>query len=57
MSLAKLPFIIVFVCSLAGCASDGTSADWSDIAILPNMTNVPDVHYTPDGFDPPYNYY
>lgn len=50
--------LIAFIASLLnGCASDGTAPDWSGIAILPNMTNIPTVHYTPDGFDTPYDYY
>ena len=57
MPLAKFISIILCVAGLAGCASDGTSTDWSDIAILPNMTNIPTVHYSPDGFDTPYDYY
>jgi hypothetical protein len=57
MHLAKLFSIILCVAGLAGCASDGSSADWSDVAILPNMTNIPTVHYSPGGFDTPYDYY
>jgi uncharacterized lipoprotein YajG len=57
MKFAKLLSIVFVVFFMSGCASDGTSADWSNIAILPNMTNIPAVHYTPDGFDTPYDYY
>lgn len=57
---------IAFVISImAGCActdqvctsSDGSTGTWSDVSILPNITNVPEVKRTPDGFDPPFNYY
>ena len=57
MKLAKFFLITIIVFLAAGCVSDGSSVDWSNIAILPNMTNVPTVHYTPDGFDTPYDYY
>ena len=57
MKFAKLLSIVFVVFFMSGCASDGSSADWSNVAILPNMTNVPTVHYTPDGFDTPYDYY
>jgi hypothetical protein len=57
MPLARLLPLTLLLAILSGCASDGSSSSWSDIAILPNMTNVPTVHYTPDGFDTPYDYY
>lgn len=57
MPTAKLLFLALLVANLAGCASDTTAPDWNGIAILPNMTNIPTVHYTPDGFDTPYDYY
>jgi type IV pilus biogenesis protein CpaD/CtpE len=49
--------LLALMASLAGCASNGNSDSWSDVAILPNMTNVPELHYTEDGFDPPFDFY
>lgn len=58
MSLTRLIFIVLIACTSAGCAGpDGSSDAWSDIAVLPNITNVPPQHYTEDGFDPPFDYY
>jgi hypothetical protein len=50
--------MIATTATLLGCASQGSSDDsWSDIAILPDLTNVPEQHYTRDGFDPPFDFY
>lgn len=57
MPLAKLFLLTLLTGFIGGCANGGTAPDWAGIAILPNLTNVPTVHYTPDGFDPPYDYY
>ena len=57
MKFAKLFSIAFAAFVVSGCATDGASEDWSDVNILPNLTNIPTVHYTPDGFDTPYDYY
>ena len=44
--------------TLLGCAGNGLSSDdASGLAFLPNLTNVPEQHETPDGFDPPFDFY
>ena len=57
MSFAKFLSVIALAIVVTGCANDGTAPNWEGYAILPNMTNIPTVHYTPDGFDTPYDYY
>ncbi len=57
MQLNRFIFLIAMTATLLGCASNGTYNGWSDIAILPDLTNVPEQHYTEDGFDPPFDFY
>ncbi len=57
MQLNRFIFLIAKTATLLGCASNGTYNGWSDIAILPDLTNVPEQHYTEDGFDPPFDFY
>lgn len=65
MRFFRLIPIAIVISFMAGCACtdqvclspDGSPGLWSDVAILPNMTDDPGVKRTPDGFDPPFNYY
>jgi len=65
MSLSRLIVIFLLAGVTAGCACtdtvcmapDGSSDMWSDITILPGITNEPAPQRTRDGFDPPFNYY
>lgn len=65
MSFLRFISILIVTVTTAGCACtdkvcmapDGSPGLWNDVAILPDMTNSPELKRTPDGFDPPFNYY
>ena len=61
MSLNRIFFMVAttaMTATLLGCAGNGLSSDdASGLAFLPNLTNVPEEHETPDGFDPPFDFY